>query len=44
MLETENVNSEFSEIEQMKTFYPNEAEFKNPIIFIDNIIYHLISW
>ena len=22
----------------MKTFYPTEAEFKNPIVFIDNIM------
>ena len=38
MLETENVNSEFSEIEQMKIYYPTESEFKNPIVYIDNIM------
>ena len=38
MLETENVNSEFSEIEQMKTFHPTESEFENPIDYIENIM------
>ena len=38
MLETENVNSEFEGIEQMKTFHPTEAEFENPVVYIDNII------
>ena len=38
MLETENVNSEFSEIEQMKTFYPTETEFENPIDYIEDIM------
>ena len=37
-LETSNVNSEFAKIEQMKTYYPSEKEFSNPIAFIDSIM------
>ena len=35
MLETENVNTGISQIEEMKTFYPSEEEFADPLIYID---------
>lgn len=38
IVETENVNASISEIEEMKTFYPSEEEFSDPLTYIDQLI------
>ena len=38
LLETENVNAELEEIEEMKTYRPSEEEFKDPLVYIDKIM------
>ena len=37
MVETENVNNTITEIPQMKTYYPTEDEFADPLVFIDKL-------
>jgi hypothetical protein len=38
MLETENVNASITEIEEMKTFFPTDQEFSDPMAYIDFLI------
>jgi hypothetical protein len=38
IVETENINASISKIEQMKTYYPTEAEFSDPLIYIDSLV------
>ena len=38
LLETVNVNASISDIEEMKTFYPSEAEFSDPMVYIDRLM------
>ena len=35
IMETENVNNSISEIDEMKTYFPTEQEFSDPLIYID---------
>lgn len=37
VIETENVNVAITEIEEMKTFYPTEAEFAKPLVYIEKL-------
>lgn len=38
LLETENVNTAITKIEEMKTFYPSEEEFADPLVYIDLLV------
>ena len=38
LLETENVNEQINEIEEMKTYRPTEEEFSDPMSYIDSIV------
>ena len=37
-METENVNTELTEIEEMKTYRPTEEEFTDPLVYIDRLM------
>ena len=38
LLETENVNTCISAIEEMKTYFPTEAQFSDPLLYIESLI------
>jgi hypothetical protein len=38
IIETENVNAAITEIEEMKTYHPTEAEFVDPLVYIDRLV------
>ena len=38
IMETENVNTELTEIEEMKTYRPTEEEFTDPLVYIDRLM------
>jgi len=38
LLETENVNQNITQIEEMKTFHPTEEEFSDPLIYIEGLL------
>mmetsp|Transcript_31453 Transcript_31453/g.39090 ORF Transcript_31453/g.39090 Transcript_31453/m.39090 type:complete len:105 (+) Transcript_31453:478-792(+) len=38
LVETENVNTSITEIEEMKTFFPTEQQFSDPLLYIDSLI------
>lgn len=38
LVETENVNANITEIEEMKTYFPTEQEFSDPLIYIENLL------
>ena len=38
LLETANVNSNINEIEEMKTFWPSEEQFRDPLLYIEQLM------
>ena len=38
LIETENMTNQLSSIEEMKTFYPTEEQFKDPLVYIEGLI------
>ena len=38
MVETANVNASIQDIEEMKTYFPTEAQFSDPLVYIDNLL------
>ena len=38
LVETVNVNASISDIEEMKTFYPTEEQFSDPLLYIDHLM------
>lgn len=38
IIETENVNANITEIEEMKAYHPTEEEFSDPLIYIDSLL------
>ena len=38
LVETENVNANIDEIEEMKTYFPTEEQFSDPLVYIDALL------
>ena len=38
LVETANVNSNINEIEEMKTFWPSEDQFRDPLLYIEQLM------
>ena len=38
IVETENVNANITEIDEMKTYFPTEEEFSDPLVYIDAML------
>lgn len=38
IMETKSSSSVLDSIEEMKTFWPTESEFKEPVVYIENLL------
>ena len=44
IVETQPTIAQLENIEEMKTFWPTEAEFKQPLVYIDHLIRNHHIW